>query len=143
MQIRVIYRNKIVDLVVQSLFIVMFLMCFLVFSANNKELGIQIVGSSYCLIGGCQIISCLINKFKLPAVYKVPDRWGYEIILLVLIIITAISFAFPALLNGILFTILWVMLYLTPVMALWYLAITIREILKIRKAIVNIDKNIA
>ena len=99
-----------------------------IFHRTAYSLPEQVI-ASYFFMGAIQVVSCLANKFALPASWQMPDRTGYEIILAIIAI--AVSFAFVA--KNMAPGMMVVMLYVSPAMAIWYGAITLRELLKIKR----------
>lgn len=119
------------DLYGQLLSIVLPVLYYCIFPDYGQIFTWETMIVMYFWVGGTQVLSCLINKFRLNNTWKMPDRKGYEIILVVIALVAVTSCFMKDMILGVLI----VLLYVSPVLALWYLAITVRELLYIKKAI--------
>jgi|GEM_PF-1802509 len=83
----------------------------------------------YVYVGAVQSLACLLNRIFLPKACRNPSRIGYEIILGVLALYASIGSAgnFSSDIFGVVFVIL---IFGSPVLAAWYLLITILELVK-------------
>lgn len=86
---------------------------------------------AYFTVGGVQLISCIINRFSLPNALRSESRIYYEILLLM---VCAVAIAAYTMDNDFLFAVALCMLFLGPVMAVWYGVITWQELEKARTA---------
>ena len=84
---------------------------------------------SYLIIAASQIVSSVLNKMYMPVALKANSRKWYELALMVVAAMVVIAGAMNALMLVFL-----ILLYLSPVLMLWYMVITIAELIKIRKA---------
>ena len=74
----------------------------------------------YFLVGGCQLLSALINGLSLDREFKISGRKYYLRTLLAIIIVFCCASVFR---EGILFCLLG-LLFVSPVLAIWYFIIT-------------------
>ena len=91
----------------------------------------------YCILGGCQALSCLLNRLFLNKRYKVFTRYLYEIVVLLIALCTAVAFIWGrykgADVNGRQILLFYTLLFITPGLAILYIGITVAEIVKIRR----------
>jgi len=92
----------------------------------------------YIITGAIQVISCLLNLFLLKPEYRHKGRYLYNIVLLFIFIIGLLVFL-PLLWNAgnedITFIFLFSMLIVGFIMAIWYLAISYKEMQFISKLV--------
>lgn len=119
-------RWKIADILVQVLSLVLPWVFFYIFPAHDRLFHLDNLLYSYIVVGVCQTVSCVANKLKLPAVDKAKSRVWYELVLLMMLLMMAIAAAMNSVILG-----LMLLLYLSPVLAVWYLIITTTELLKL------------
>lgn len=85
----------------------------------------------YLTVGGVQVVSCIINKATLDPFYKSVGRQYYEIVLLLLVIMTALDYVVADGKSGL--GVIWYfcMLFIGIVMAVWYGVLTFCELDKL------------
>lgn len=86
---------------------------------------------AYFTVGAVQLLSCIINRFSLSNGPRRVSRRYYEMLLLVVCAVTLAAYTVD---NEFLFAVAVSMLFLGPVMAVWYGVITWQELEKARKA---------
>lgn len=118
------------DLYGQLLTIILPVIYYCIFPDYGHVFTWETIVVMYFWVGSAQVLSCLINKFRLANAWKMPDRKGYEIILVVIAVVAVATSFMKDMLLGVLI----VLLYVSPVLALWYLTITVRELLYLKKA---------
>ena len=82
----------------------------------------------YLTVGGAQVVSCIINKVALDPFYKTVGRRYYEIVLLLVVIMTVVFYSMANDLNYVWFIWYFCMLFIGIVMALWYAVLTVSEL---------------
>lgn len=83
---------------------------------------------AYLTVGGAQVVSCIINKVALDPFYKTVGRRYYEIVLLLVVIMTVVFYSMANDLNYVWFIWYFCMLFIGIVMALWYAVLTVSEL---------------
>lgn len=83
---------------------------------------------AYFTVGGIQIISTVVNTASLPQAYHNEKRKAYNKLLAIVLITTGISAVLLAVSLPIIMIVLFIMLFLGPVMAIWYASITYEEL---------------
>jgi|GEM_PF-1438380 len=81
---------------------------------------------TYFTVGGVQFLSCLKNMITLPRGARARSRRGYEILLLIVIVLFFGSWALGK--GEIAMIEAAALLAISPLMAIWYFAITISEL---------------
>lgn len=119
-------RWKIADILVQVLSLVLPWVFFYIFPEYDRLFHLDNLLYSYIVVGVCQTVSCVANKLQLPAADKAKSRGWYELVLLMMLLMMAIAAVMNSVILG-----LMLLLYLSPVLAVWYLIITIAELLKL------------
>jgi hypothetical protein len=115
---------KLVDMIVQLITIILGVVFGLIY--------MQYAHYSYFIVGGWQVLSCLIHGLFPQYYNKVKDRRRYLITLLVLIILTCLIFfgtyfEFDLLLRAII-PFGFILFVITPIMAIWYCYICYTEL---------------
>ncbi len=82
---------------------------------------------AYLLVGGWQLLSCLINAVWTKGQWKVSDRKAYLITVLILIVSAVLVYFDTIMAGDLIFTYLIGLLILTPLLAIWYISICYRE----------------
>lgn len=105
--------------------------CILIFTSLGFAIARGFEGSemfwAYLLVGGWQLVSCLINAVWTKGQWKVSDRKTYLITVLILIL-SAVPVYFDMINAGdFIFKYLFGLLFITPLLALWYISICYRE----------------
>lgn len=83
---------------------------------------------AYFTVGGVQIISTVVNAASLPQAYHNEKRKAYNKLLVIVLITTGISAVLLAVSLPIIMIVLFIMLFLGPVMAIWYASISYEEL---------------
>lgn len=83
---------------------------------------------AYFTVGGIQIISTVVNAANLPQAYHNEKRKAYNKLLVIVLITTGISAVLLAVSLPIIMMVLFIMLFLGPVMAIWYASISYEEL---------------
>ena len=84
-----------------------------------------------CLIslGAVQVLSCIINRRHLDPFLRSMTRTGYEVTLLLMVVATLVT----AIASEYILCFYYFLLLFSPLMALWYLTITIHEMLTLKR----------
>jgi hypothetical protein len=120
---------KLTDLAIQLSCIILPWSYFAMQPAGMRGLVLNQLIVSYLIIAASQIVSSVLNKMYMPVALKANSRKWYELALMVVAAMVVIAGAMNALMLVFL-----ILLYLSPVLMLWYMVITIAELIKIRKA---------
>lgn len=97
--------------------------------------GIGSLFFAYFTVGAVQLLSCIISRWALSEPIRSAGRKYYEILLSIVCAVTLASCTLASILDGdFLFALAMGMLFLGPVMAVWYGVITWQELENARTA---------
>ncbi|MCF8449022.1 MAG: hypothetical protein K9G49_04030 [Taibaiella sp.] len=119
-----IKRWKAADILVQVLSLTLPWVFFYLFPNHKRLFHLDNLLQSYTVVGASQMVSCIANKLRLPLEYKTKSRGWYELVVLIILLMTAIAAAMNSMILA-----LMLLLYLSPVLAVWYLVISATELL--------------
>ena len=94
-----------------------------IFAAGYHNIGLLAAG--YFTLGGVQFISCLVNKRFLDADHKARGRMYYELCLFGVALLGLLCIILPVMATG--DALLYFLLFGTPLMAVWYTALSVME----------------
>lgn len=90
--------------------------------------------TSYCMVGGWQVLSYLVHIFVSEHYYPAKQRDHYGYVLFWLLLVAAFLFIAKGL-----FLLVVALLFISPFLAIWYVIICDREIKRLRdKALVHL-----
>lgn len=81
----------------------------------------------YLIVGGWQMLSCLVNLVWRKGQWKVADRIKYLWSVFILICISILLYFGESTFESFILQYLFGLLFLTPIMAIWYISICYRE----------------
>lgn len=84
---------------------------------------------AYLAVGGVQLISCIVNWFYLNEYLRTSGRTAYEWTLGIVILVAACGMVIPAAI----YLCLMVLLFLSPVLAVWYMVMSYNEVRKLHE----------
>lgn len=125
---------KTIDLSVQLLALALPWVYFMLTLQKNEYIHLEHYIMSCFIVGACQLISYFVNRFFLQKTYHAKSRHWYELALLLIlamIIIAVVTKAFALALI--------LLFYISPVMVVWYLFMTIAELIKVLKKPIEAD----
>lgn len=101
---------------------------YLIFPDGDRLFFLSHLVTAYFATGVAQLVSCLVNWRQLPRERRAKSRGAYEAVMFVMVAMGIIAMIFKSLLL-----LLLLLFYIVPCITVWYLVITISELLKIRK----------
>ncbi len=117
---------KIVDLAIQLAAIILPWVYFTVSPTEGRVFHLNHLIVSYLIVFVCQTTSCIVNKVRLPQHNRSKGRGGYELALIMVAAMLLISAIMDALILAFM-----LLLYLSPVIFIWYVVVSIAELVKI------------
>ena len=117
---------KLADLSLQLAGIGLPWLYFSAFPAHERIWHLENLITAYTIAGSIQILSCIANWKLLPATNRTKSRNWYESLLLVLLAMSIIAVVMKSTLL-----MLMILFYTIPVITIWYLRISITELLNL------------